>query len=90
MDWLPDDYEDSWTPMSNYLTTKIKKDGSTSLERFLELGVLNDWLIVHLLKQAGVQSAKVNGITGSIFYKSNSCAKRKIPLQKIGSDLFSS
>jgi len=84
------DYEDSWTPISNYLTTKIKKDGSTSLERFLELGALNDWLIVHLLKQAGVQSAKVNGITGSILYRSNSCAKRKIPLQKISSDLFSS
>ena len=84
------DYEDSWAPISNYITTKIQKDSSASLERFLELGVLNDWLIVHLLKQAGVQSAKINGITGSIFYKSNSCVKRKIPLQKISSDLFSS
>ena len=66
----------------------IQQDGSSALERFLEQGVLNDWLLVQVLKQAGVQSAEINGFTGNIFYKSNSCAKRKIPLQKISSDLF--
>jgi hypothetical protein len=36
-----------------------------------------------------VQSAKINGATGIIIYKSNSCAKREIPMQKISSNLFS-
>ena len=84
------DYEDSWAPISNYLVTKVQKDESISLEKFLELGTLNEWLLVQVLKQAGVQSAKVNGVTGSILYKSNSCTKRNIPMQKISSDLFSS
>jgi hypothetical protein len=55
----------------------------------LEQAALHEWLLVQILKQAGVQSAEINGGTGSIFYQSNSCAKRKIPLQKISTNLFS-
>ncbi len=84
------DYEDSWTPISKYITTKMKKDELISLEKFLELGVLHEWLLIQILEQAGVQSANINGVTGSVIFKSNSCAKRIIPLQKIGTDLFSS
>jgi hypothetical protein len=84
------DYEDSLTPISTYLTSKIKNDEFGSLEKFLELGVLHEWLTVQILKQAGVQSAKINGVTGSIFYQSDSCTKRIIPLQKISADLISS
>ena len=84
------DYEDSLTPISIYLTSKIKNDESVSLEKFLELGALQEWLLVQILKQAKVQSGKINGVTGSIIYQSNSCAKRKIPLQKISTDLISS
>ena len=84
------DYEDSLTPASIYLTSKIKNDESVSLENFLELGALHEWLLLQILKQAGVQSAKINGVTGSIVYQSNSCAKRDIPLQRISSDLISS
>ena len=83
------DYEDSFIPISDYLTTQIIENEYTSMERFLELGVLNEWLLLQVLKQAGVRSAKVNGITGIVTYKSNTCAKRRIPMQKVRSDLFS-
>ena len=84
------DYEDTFTPISIYLSNRIKLDNSLSIERLLEKGVLSDWLFIQALKQAGVQSATINSVTGKIFYKSNSCAKREIPLQKINSELFSS
>ena len=84
------DYEDSFVPISIFLSKKIQNNNSVSLEKFLEQGVLNDWLIIQVLKQSGVQSAKINGVTGTIIYKLNSCAKREIPLQRISADLFSS
>ena len=84
------DYEDSHTPVSIFLSRKIKNEGTISIEEFLEYGVLSDWLLDQVLKQAGVQSAKINGAIGNIFYNLNSCNKREIPLQKISSDLFSS
>ena len=83
------DYEDSFIPISDYLTTQIRENEYASMERFIELGVLNEWLLLQVLTQAGVRSAKVNGITGIIFYQSNACTKRIIPMQKIRSDLFS-
>jgi len=83
------DYEDSFVPISILLSEKIQNNNSLSLEKFLEQGILNDWLLIQVLNQSGVQSAKINGITGTIFYKSNSCAKREIPLKRISADLFS-
>ena len=83
------DYEDSYTPISNFLSKKIKDDSSKSIENFLEYGILGDWLLTQVLKQANVQSAKINGALGTILFKSNSCAKREIPMQKINSNLFS-
>jgi len=82
------DYEDSWAPISKYITRKIQHKELESLERFLELGTLHEWLLIQILEQAGVKSAKINGMTGSIIFKSNSCTKRVIPLQKIRADLF--
>ena len=82
------DYEDSWAPISVYTISKIQRDNSKSLERYLELGTLNEWLLLQVLNQAGVQSASINGITGRIIYKSSSCTKREIPLKKISTDLF--
>jgi hypothetical protein len=46
---------------------KIQKDEFRSLERYLELGTLNEWLLLQILKQAGVQSARINSITGRLF-----------------------
>ena len=67
------DYEDSWTPASIYLTSKVKNDEPVSIENFLKLGALHEWLLLQILEEAGVQSAKINGVTGSIVYQSNSC-----------------
>ena len=83
------DYEDSYTPVSNLISRRSKYDGSRSTENFLEYGILGDWLLTQVLTQANVQSAKINGAMGTIFYKSNSCAKRVISMQKISPDLFS-
>ena len=84
------DYEYSWVPFSRNLTSKVKNDSGATLERFLELGALNEWLLIQILDQSGVQSAKINGVTGSLVFRLNSCTKRIIPLQKISADLFSS
>lgn len=83
------DYEDSHAPISLFLSRKIQNDDSTSMENFLEYGVLSEWLLNQVFKEAGVQSATVNGATGTIFYNSSSCNTREISLQKISSDLFS-
>tara|TARA_Y100001970_G_scaffold49268_1_gene62410 strand:+ start:1186 stop:2289 length:1104 start_codon:yes stop_codon:yes gene_type:complete len=83
------DYEDSHSPISVYLSSRIQNEGTISIENFLEYGVLSDWLLDKVLKQAGVQSATINGATGYIYYSSNACNRREIPLQKITSNLFS-
>ena len=82
------DYEDSWAPISVRTISKIQEDELLSLERYLELGALNEWLLLQILNQAGVQSARVNGITGKMIYRSNACTKREIPLKKISTNLF--
>ena len=84
------DYEDSFVPISILLSEKIQNNNSLSLDKFLEQGILNDWLLIEVLKQSGVQSARIKGATGTIFYKSNSCAMREIPLKRVSADLFSS
>ena len=83
------DYEDSYSPVSKFLSRKIQDKSLKSMEGFLEYGVLNEWILNNIFKQAGVQSAKIDGATGMIFFNSNSCNRRDIPLQKISSDLFS-
>ncbi|MGB2160479.1 MAG: hypothetical protein ACPH11_00325 [Gammaproteobacteria bacterium] len=82
------DYEDSWAPISVRTISKIQEDELLSLERYLELGALNEWLLLQILNQAGVQSARVNGTTGRMIYRSNACTKREIPLKKISSNIF--
>ena len=42
------DYEDSFVPISEYLTTQIRENEYTSMERFIELGVLNEWLLIQI------------------------------------------
>ena len=84
------DYEDSFAPISKFFSRKIQSESSTSIEGFLKYGALGDWMINNILKQAGVESAKIDGLTGTVFYNSNSCNRRVIPMQRISSDLFSS
>ncbi len=83
------DYEDSYTPISFFLSNKIQNEGMKSIDGFLKYEVLSDWLLDQVFKQAGVQSAIKNGATGVIYYDLNTCNRREIPLQKISSKLFS-
>ena len=83
------DYEDSHVPISFFLSRKIQNEGTTSIEEFLKYGILSDWLLDQVFKQAGVQSAKRNEATGIISYNQNICNRREIPLQIISSNLFS-
>ena len=85
----PLDYEDSLTPISFFLSSKIQSESTLSVENFLKYEILSDWLLDQVFKQARVQSATKDGAIGTIFYNLNSCNKREIPLQKISSDLFS-
>ena len=82
------DYEDSYIPLSTYASKKIGSGDMKSLEGFLTKSVLQDWLLIQLLDQSGSKSTYIQGSTGSIFYRSNSCSSRAIPLQKITSKLF--
>ena len=83
------DYEDSYIPLSTYASKKIGSGNMKTLEGFLKESVLQDWLLIQLLNQSESKSTYVSGSTGGIFYRSNSCSRREIPLQKITSKLFS-
>ena len=83
------DYEDSHAPISIFLSRKIQNEETTSIENFLEYGVLGEWLLNQVFKQSGVQSATVNSPTGTIFYDSSTCNRREIDMEKISLDLFS-
>tara|TARA_Y100000766_G_scaffold253254_1_gene238047 strand:- start:569 stop:1663 length:1095 start_codon:yes stop_codon:yes gene_type:complete len=82
------DYEDSYAHISFFLSNSIQNEGTISVEDFLKYGVLSDWLLDQVLKQAKVGSVAKNGATGIVFYETNECNRREIPLQKISSDLF--
>ena len=77
------DYEDSYIPLSIYASKKIGSGDMESLQGFLAESVLQDWLLIQLLNQSGSRSTYVSGSTGKIFYRSNACSRRDIPLQKI-------
>ena len=84
------DFEKTQMSLSSYLLNEIKNKNRTSLDGILGESALNDWLIVQVLKQAGVDSALVNGMSGKIIYKRDSCAKRIIPLISINSQWVTS
>ena len=83
------DYEDSYIPISANAAKKIGSGEIKSLQGFLRESILHDWLSIQLLDQSGSRSTYISGSTGSIFYRSNSCSSREIPLQKITPKLFS-
>jgi hypothetical protein len=84
------DFENSLVPISPYLTEKIKDKESFSLDQLMQRSMINDWLLVEIVKQAGVQSAKISGMTGDLDFQKNSCAKRNIPMQLITSKWITS
>tara|TARA_B100001093_G_scaffold517050_1_gene597451 strand:+ start:934 stop:2037 length:1104 start_codon:yes stop_codon:yes gene_type:complete len=83
------DYEDSFIPISNLALKKISSGEMESLKGFLVESILQDWLLIQVLRQSGTKPTYVNGLTGSVYYQTNSCSKREVPLQKITPELFS-
>ena len=52
----------------------------------MQKSILNDWLLIEIIKQAGIRSADINGMTGTLEFQRNSCTRRNIPMHRINSD----
>ena len=77
------DYENSFIPFPFALSNKIQNKEIVSLERIIERSVLNDWLLIEIIKQSGIRSANVAGMTGSLEFQRGKCTKRIIPMQRV-------
>jgi hypothetical protein len=56
----------------------------------MQRSVLHDWLLVEVIKQAGIRSADIDGMTGALEFQRNGCAKRNLPMQRINSSWINS
>ena len=79
------DFENSLIPFPPYLSKKIQNKEIFSLENLMQYSMLNDWLIIEIMKQSGIQNADIVGMTGSLKYQRGSCTQRDIPMQVINS-----
>ena len=84
------DFENSFIPIPLLLSEKIQSKEITSLEEIMQHSMLNDWLIIELIKQSGIRSAKIFGMTGSLEFERGKCTKRNIPTQMIRSTWITS
>ncbi len=83
------DYEDTLIQLSTTALGSIRDKNLSSLEGFLERSILRDWLLIEVLKQAGVQSASINGMTGKLFFNAGRCTRRDIPMHEMRAELLS-
>ena len=83
------DYEDSLIQISKTAIGSIQDKSMSSLENFLERSILRDWLLTEVLRQAGVQSASINGMTGQLFFNAGKCTQREMPISKMTAKLLS-
>ena len=83
------DYEDSLIQLSKTAIGLIQDKSMSSLENFLERSILRDWLLTEVLRQAGVQSASINGMTGQLFFNAGKCTQREMPISKMKAKLLS-
>ena len=56
----------------------------------MQRSMLHDWLLIEIMKQAGIRSADIDGMTGTLKFQRNSCTKRKLPMQRINSNWINS
>jgi len=84
------DLENSSVTLSERLSQNIRSKKITSLEGIMQRSMLHDWLLLEIIKQAGVRSADIDGMTGTLKFQRNSCTKRNIPMQKINSNWINS
>jgi hypothetical protein len=84
------DLENSSVPLSGRLSQAIRNKEIVSLESMMQRSMLHDWLLIEIIKQAGIRSADIDGMTGTLKFQRNSCTKRNLPMQRINSNWINS
>ena len=84
------DFENSSIPLSDRISQSIQSREIISLESIMQRSMLHDWLLIEIIKQAGIRSADIDGMTGTLEFQRNSCAKRNLPMQRINSSWINS
>ena len=84
------DLENSSVPLSGRLSQAIRSKEIVSLEGIMQRSMLHDWLLIEIIKQAGIRSADIDGMTGTLKFQRNSCTKRNLPMQRINSNWINS
>jgi hypothetical protein len=84
------DLENSSVPISGRLSQAIRSKEIVSLESIMQRSMLHDWLLIEIMKQAGIRSADIDGMTGVLQFQRNTCTKRKLPMQRISSNWVAS
>jgi len=84
------DLENSSVPLSGRLSQAIRSKEIVSLESIIQRSMLHDWILIEIIKQAGIRSADIDGMTGTLKFQRNSCTKRNIPMQRINSNWINS
>jgi len=84
------DFENSSVTLSERLSQNIRSKEISSLEGVMQRSMLHDWLLIEIMKQAGIRYADIDGMTGTLKFQRNSCTKRNIPMQRINSNWINS
>ena len=84
------DLENSSVPLSGRLSQAIRSKEIVSLEGIIQRSMLHDWILIEIIKQAGIRSADIDGMTGTLKFQRNSCTKRNLPMQRINSNWINS
>ena len=84
------DLENSSVPLSGRLSQAIRSKEIVSLESVMQRSMLHDWLLIEIIKQAGIRAADIDGMTGTLKFQRNSCTKRNLPMQRISSSWINS
>ena len=84
------DFENSSIPLSDRISQSIQSREIIALESIMQRSMLHDWLLVEVIKQAGIRSADIDGMTGALEFQRNSCTKRNLPMQRINSSWIDS
>jgi hypothetical protein len=84
------DFENSLTPFPFHLSKRVQTKEISSLENVIQRSALNDWLLIEIIRQSGIRSAEISGMTGDLDYQRGSCTKRSIPMQLINSKWITS
>ena len=84
------DLENSSVPLSDRISQAIRSKEIVSLEGVMQRSMLHDWILIEIMKQAGIRSADIEGMTGTLKFQRNNCTKRNLPMQRINSNWINS